>query len=68
MLSLKVDLIAKYHVWRGRIVHRGKGEDIPAEEVGVTDMEANNMDAEDKCIHAMMILNPTAFQGEVEEI
>ena len=71
MPTLKAELIAKYQEWRGRIVHRGEGEDLPVEEVGVTDMArdtADNMDADEECIHAMMMLNPTAFQNEVEEI
>ena len=69
MPYLKADLIAKYQEWKGRIVHRGEGEYIPVEEVGVTDMaseEANNIDGAEECIHAMMMLNPTDFQGEVE--
>ena len=71
MPSKKADLVVKYNEWSGRTVHRGDGDDTPATEVGATDtvaQENNNMDDDDECIHAMMMLNPTAFKGEVEEI
>ena len=67
----KADLIVKYEEWKGRAIHRGRG-DASAGEVAVIAVPKEENEAsttDEDCINAMMMPNEaTGFCIETEEI